>query len=169
MNKKTNEKKVDELNLKFMKMALAEARKALQKGEVPVGAVITDGTRLLARGHNCPIRTGDPTAHAEIIALRKAARKIGNYRLTGLTMYVTVEPCPMCLGAIIQARIKKLVYGAEDPKAGAVVSALKFDLEKSNHRPEIVSGVCRLECQELISGFFKEKRKKQVEKNSVLK
>lgn len=169
MNKKTNEKKIDELDLKFMKMALAEARKALQKGEVPVGAIITDGAKLLARGHNCPIRTGDPTAHAEIIALRKAARKIGNYRLTGLTMYVTVEPCPMCLGAIIQARIKKLVYGAEDPKAGAVVSALKFDLEKSNHRPEIVSGVCRLECQELISGFFKEKRKKQVEKNSFLK
>lgn len=169
MNQKTNGKKVDELDLKFMKMALAEARKALQKGEVPVGAIITDGTRWLARGHNCPIQTSDPTAHAEIIALRKAARKIGNYRLTGLTMYVTVEPCPMCLGAIIQARIKKLVYGTEDPKAGAVVSALKFDLEKSNHRPEIVSGVCRQECQELISGFFKEKRKKQVEKNSVLK
>jgi len=154
---------------KYMQLALAEARKAREKGEVPVGAVITDGRNILARGHNCPIRNNDPTAHAEVVALRKAARKVKNYRLTDLTMYVTVEPCPMCLGAIIQARIKRLVYGTEDPKAGAVVSALKFDLSRSNHQPEIVSGVCREECQKIISDFFREKRKVRVAKNHILK
>jgi len=166
---KLKKKGFEEQDLKFMKLALAEARKALEKGEVPVGAVITDGTKVLGRGHNCPIKNNDPTAHAEIIALRKTARRLENYRLKGLTMYVTVEPCPMCLGAIIQARITRLVYGTEDRKAGAVTSALKFDLARANHRPEIVSGVCQEECQRIISGFFKEKRKKQVEKNRIFK
>ncbi|MBC7364536.1 MAG: nucleoside deaminase [Candidatus Aminicenantes bacterium] len=161
-----NWKKQDE---KYMQLALAEARKAREKGEVPVGAVITDGRKVLARGHNCPIKNNDPTAHAEIVALRKAARKLKNYRLPGLTMYVTVEPCPMCLGAIIQARIKRLIYGTADPKAGAVVSSLKFDLKKANHHLEIVAGVCQEECQKIISDFFREKRKVQVEKNHILK
>ncbi|MCR4396154.1 MAG: tRNA adenosine(34) deaminase TadA [Candidatus Saccharicenans sp.] len=146
----------------FMRLALAEARKAADRGEVPVGAVLVEGQQLLARGHNRPLAAADPTAHAEIVVLRRAARKAGNYRLPGSTLYVTVEPCPMCLGAIIQARVKKLVYATEDPKAGAVVSRLKFNLAAANHRPEIRAGVCREEASRLLKDFFKEKR---LEKN----
>lgn len=142
----------------FMGKAIAEARKAQKRGEVPVGAIIVDGDKIIARGHNRPVAAHDPTAHAEIVALRRAARKLRNYRLNGLTLYVTIEPCPMCLGAIIQARIKRLVYGAADPKAGAVVSKLKFNLHQANHRPEIVSGIRSDECLKLLKNFFKEKR-----------
>lgn len=152
----------------FMGLAIAEALKAQKKGEVPVGAIIVEGKKVIARGHNCPIATNDPTAHAEIVALRKAARKVQNYRLSGLTLYVTVEPCPMCLGAILQARIKRLVYGAPDPKAGAIVSRLKFDLTAANHRVEIVSGIRSQECAEILKKFFKEKRAKGKEKNKML-
>ncbi|MGB9906365.1 MAG: tRNA adenosine(34) deaminase TadA [Candidatus Saccharicenans sp.] len=146
----------------FMQLALDEARKAAGRGEVPVGAVLVEGQQLLARGHNRPLAAADPTAHAEIVVLRRAARKAGNYRLPGSTLYVTVEPCPMCLGAIIQARVKKLVYATEDPKAGAVVSRLKFNLAAANHRLEIRAGVCQEEASRLLKDFFKEKR---LEKN----
>jgi tRNA(adenine34) deaminase len=150
----------------FMGKALAEAQKALKKGEIPVGAVVVSGDRIIARGHNRPCASHDPTAHAEIMALRKAARKLNNYRLSGLTLFVTVEPCPMCLGAIIQARIKKLVYGAEDPKAGAVVSRLKFALDQANHHLDIIGGIRSNECSQLLRNFFREKRiRKKKEKN----
>ena len=145
-----------------MRLALAEARKAASRGEVPVGAVLVAGEQVLARGHNRPLAASDPTAHAEIVVLRRAARKAGNYRLPGSTLYVTVEPCPMCLGAIIQARVKKLVYATEDSKAGAVVSRLKFNLAAANHRPEIRSGLCREEASRLLKDFF---RKRRLEKN----
>lgn len=145
-----------------MRQALAEARKAASRGEVPVGAVLVAGRQLLARGHNRSLAAVDPTAHAEIVVLRRAARKTGNYRLPGSTLYVTVEPCPMCLGAIIQARVKKLVYATEDPKAGAVVSRLKFDLTAANHRPELIAGLCQDDARQLLKDFF---RKRRLEKN----
>ncbi len=141
-----------------MRLALSEARKAATRGEVPVGAVLVKDGRVLARGHNRPLSSSDPTAHAEIVALRNAARKAGNYRLPGSTLYVTVEPCPMCLGAIIQARVRKLVYGAEDPKAGAVVSRLKFNLSAANHHPEISGGLCREEAGRMLKDFFRARR-----------
>lgn len=142
-----------------MQLALAEARKAAARGEVPVGAVLVQEGRVLARGHNRPVGSSDPTAHAEIVAIRKAARKFGNYRLPGSTLYVTVEPCPMCLGAIIQARLSRVVFGATDSKAGAVVSRLRFSLDQANHRPEIRGGLCREECGQLLKDFFRLKRK----------
>lgn len=141
-----------------MRLALAEARKAAARGEVPVGAVLVKEGRVVARGYNRPVASSDPTAHAEIVAIRKAARKFGNYRLPGSTLYVTVEPCPMCLGAIVQARLRRLVFGAEDPKAGAIVSRLRFSLDQANHRPEISGGLCREECGQLLKDFFRLKR-----------
>ncbi|MCI4445815.1 MAG: tRNA adenosine(34) deaminase TadA [Candidatus Aminicenantes bacterium] len=145
----------------FMGKAIKQAKIAWGKGEVPVGAVIVSGDRVIARGYNSSITTNDPTAHAEIIALRRAAKKLKNYRLTGLTLYVTIEPCPMCLGAIIQSRIKRLVFGALDPKAGAVFSKLQFNFNQSNHHLEIVSGVREDECRQLLTKFFKEIRMKK--------
>lgn len=166
MKRKKSQNKTD---IDWMRLAMAEARKAASRGEVPVGAVLVKDGRLLARGHNCPISKNDPTAHAEIVAIRKAARKTGNYRLPESTIYVTVEPCPMCLGAIIQARVKRLVYGTEDPKAGAVISPLRFELSRANHRPEIASGVCREECRQLLQDFFREKRQVKKKKDGRLK
>lgn len=151
-----------------MRLALAEARKAAERGEVPVGAVLVAGSELLARGHNRPLAAADPTAHAEIVVLRRAARKAGNYRLPGSILYVTVEPCPMCLGAIIQARVKKLVYATEDPKAGAVVSGLKFNLAAANHRPEIRAGLCREEAGQLLKDFFKKRRLKKNKRGELV-
>ncbi|MGB9893915.1 MAG: tRNA adenosine(34) deaminase TadA [Candidatus Saccharicenans sp.] len=162
-------------DFKFMLQAISEARKALSQGEVPVGAVVVEDSKIIARGYNQPLARTDPTAHAEIVALRAAAKKLKNYRLPAVTLYVTVEPCPMCMGAIIQARIKKLVYGTSDPKNGAVVSSLKFDLKKANHQPEIVGGLCRQECQQLLKDFFQKKRAskrlrvRQVEKQKAFK
>src|SRR5512135_3270248 len=118
----------------FMKAALAEAGKAAARGEVPVGAVVVRDGRIVARGSNRPVSTSDPTAHAEIVALRRAAKRAGNYRLTGCDLFVTVEPCAMCLGAIVQARIRRLVFGAADPKAGAAGSTMTFPFERLNHR-----------------------------------
>lgn len=148
----------------YMRLALSEARKAAVRGEVPVGAVLVKEGQVLARGYNRSLSGSDPTAHAEIVALRKAARKVGNYRLPGSTLYVTVEPCPMCLGAIIQARVGRIVYGAEDPKAGAIVSGLKFDLARANHRPRVSGGLCREEGGRLLKDFFRARR--QVGKKS---
>jgi len=143
-----------------MRAALTEARKAMASHEVPIGAVVAVGEEIVAAGFNQPISTVDPTAHAEIRALRAAARKIGNYRLTGATLCVTVEPCAMCVGAMVHARIGALVYGAAEPKTGAVRSTMKLIDDPSwNHRIVVVAGVMADECRELIQEFFREKRK----------
>lgn len=142
----------------FMRQALAEAQKSLKKEEVPVGAVLVFEKNIVSRGHNEPIAKNDPTAHAEIVAMRKASKKWKNYRLSDCDLYVTLEPCAMCLGAAVHARIRKLVFGATDPKSGAVESVMKFPLERMNHRVEIVSGVLAEECSRILRGFFKKKR-----------
>jgi len=142
----------------FMRMALGEAESALESGEVPVGAVITTEGRVLAKAHNSPILMKDPTAHAEILAIREAANRTGNYRLHGTTLYVTIEPCPMCAGAIIHARIARLVFGATDPKGGALSLYGMFHDRKLNHFVEVTGGVLKEKCGEILSRFFQEKR-----------
>ncbi len=143
----------------FMREAQREAREALAAGEVPVGAVVVLDGRLVGAGFNQPIGRADPTAHAEIVALRVAAREVGNYRLTGATLYVTVEPCVMCVGAIVHARIGTLVYGASEPKAGAVRSAMRaLDHPALNHRVEVVEGVLDEECGQIMQDFFRDRR-----------
>lgn len=142
-----------------MKLALTEAQKGLVEGEVPVGAVIVLDNRVIARAHNKPVSLNDPSAHAEVLALRKAAKKIGNYRLTGAEMYVTLEPCVMCSGAVLNARIKRIVFGARDPKGGAVVSLFRMLEDKRlNHSVEVVHGIMEEACSEILSRFFREKR-----------
>ncbi len=144
---------------KWMRLALEEAALAASAGEVPVGAVIIGGEEILARGHNSPIALSDPSAHAELLAIRRAAAALGNYRLTGTTLYITLEPCLMCAGAIIQARIGRIVFGAADPKNGAAVSLYRlFEDPRLNHSVEVTGGVLREECAEILSGFFREKR-----------
>jgi len=143
-----------------MRAALDEARKAFVAGEVPVGAVVVaaDGV-IVGRGFNQPIGAVDPTAHAEIVALRDAARAVGNYRLVGATLYVTIEPCLMCVGAMVHARIGTVVFGAPEPKAGAVVSTLAaHELPSLNHRMTAVGGVLEDECRAIIQEFFKSRR-----------
>ncbi len=143
----------------FMREAQREARKALAAGEVPVGAVVVLDGRVVGAGFNQPIGRADPTAHAEIVALRVAAREVGNYRLTRATLYVTVEPCMMCVGAIVHARIGTLVYGASDPKAGAVRSAMRaLDHPALNHRVEVIEGVLAEECGQIMQDFFRDRR-----------
>ena len=143
----------------YMELALAEARAAAEKGEVPVGCVIVIGDRLMARAGNCTISSCDPSAHAEIVALREAAKKIGNYRLSGATLYVTVEPCAMCAGAMIQARIARLVYGCDDPKGGAVRSCFEIlSHPVVNHRVEVLGGVLADECARTVQAFFAARR-----------
>ena len=143
----------------FMREALAQARLAAAAGEVPVGAVVVIDGRIVGHGHNQPIAAHDPTAHAEIVAIRAAARAMGNYRLTGATLYVTVEPCLMCVGAMVHARIGTLVYGASEPKAGAVDSTQRAHEHPAlNHRMVVVSGVLAAECGEVMRDFFKERR-----------
>jgi tRNA(adenine34) deaminase len=142
-----------------MRAALTEARKAAAGGEVPIGAVIEIDDVIVGAAFNQPISSVDPTAHAEIVALRAAARKVGNYRLTGATLCVTVEPCAMCVGALVHARIATLIYGAAEPKTGAVRSTMKLlDDPSWNHRLVVVSGVLADECRELVQRFFKERR-----------
>ena len=143
----------------YMQMALDEARKAAQAGEVPVGAVIVAGDRVVASGANRTIAACDPTAHAEIVALRAAAQALGNYRLGGTTLYVTIEPCAMCAGAIVQARVDRVVYGADDPKGGAAGTC--FDVlnhPQLNHRVEVTSGVLAEDCAALLQTFFAARR-----------
>lgn len=142
----------------FMGKALAEAEKSLEKKEVPVGAVLVSGNKILGRGHNEPILRNDPTAHAEITAIRKACLKKKNYRLPDCELFVTLEPCAMCLSALVHARVKRLVFGAYDPKAGAVESMMKFPFEKTNHRIEIRGGVLADECGKILKDFFLKKR-----------
>ena len=142
-----------------MREALALARRAGSRGEVPVGAVVVADGECVGRGANRPISTVDPTAHAEIEALRMAARAVGNYRLPGATLYVTVEPCAMCTGAMVHARIAHLVYGAPEPKSGAVASTARlFESPGINHRPEVTAGVLADECAQLLIDFFGARR-----------
>jgi tRNA(adenine34) deaminase len=145
----------------FMEQALAEARKAREAAEVPVGAlVVTKDGEIIGRGYNRPISVHDPTSHAEIVAIREAAHHLANYRLTGTTLYCTLEPCVMCAGAIVHARIARLVFGARDPKAGAAGSLYNVVSDsRLNHQPEVVSGVREAECRQLLQEFFEWKRK----------
>ena len=145
----------------YMRAALAEAARALAAGEVPVGAVVVDPAsgQILGRGCNQPISGVDPTAHAELLALRDAARHTSNYRLTGAALYVTIEPCMMCAGALVHARIGTLVYGAAEPKAGAVRTVRRvLDHPSLNHRVEVVTGVLDAECRSLVQEFFAGRR-----------
>jgi tRNA(adenine34) deaminase len=143
---------------KFMREALKEAGKAADRGEVPIGALIVSQGKILARGHNQPIGKNDPTAHAEIVTIRKACAKKKNYRLSESVLYVTLEPCAMCLGAVVQARLGRLVFGALDPKSGAVLSIMTFPMDKTNHRMEILAGVLAGECGRVLKDFFRERR-----------
>jgi tRNA(adenine34) deaminase len=144
----------------FMRESIAEALAARDEGEVPVGAVVVFEGAIIGRGRNAVIGHSDPTAHAEIVALRDAARRLGNYRLTGATLYSTIEPCAMCAGAILHARIARLVYGADDPKAGAVATHFGIcSTDFLNHRVMIEGGMLEDECREMIQSFFREKRK----------
>jgi tRNA(adenine34) deaminase len=146
-----------------MQSALREAARALKEDEVPVGAVVVRDGRIVARAHNRPVHLKDPSAHAEILALRRAARKLGNYRLPDCTLYVTIEPCAMCAGAIVHGRLRRVVFGASDPKAGASGSALTvLNHPKLNHQVEIVSGVRAGDCARLLQAFFRRKRKKLI-------
>ncbi len=142
-----------------MRLALAQAAVAREAGEVPVGAVVALDGRVIGEGFNQPIATHDPTAHAEIVALRAAARAVGNYRLTGATVYVTVEPCLMCVGAMVHARIELVVFGAAEPKAGAVESLIRaHELPGLNHRLTTMGGILAAESRLLLQGFFQERR-----------
>jgi tRNA(adenine34) deaminase len=140
-------------------MALGEAKDAGAEGEVPVGAILVVQDEIVARGRNQPIALCDPTAHAEIMALREAAAKIGNFRLPGSTLYVTIEPCVMCAGALLQARVERLVYGAQDPKGGGVRSLFRLlEDERLNHRVKVTGGILAEDCREVLQRFFHERR-----------
>jgi tRNA(adenine34) deaminase len=144
---------------RFMRAALEQAREAARQNEVPVGAVVVLNDAIVGAGFNQPIGTQDPTAHAEIVALRAAARHVGNYRLTGSTLYVTIEPCQMCVGAMVHARVARLVYGALEPRAGAVESAMRAHEHPAlNHRMSTTGGVLEPECRDMIQEFFRERR-----------
>jgi tRNA(adenine34) deaminase len=143
----------------WMEEALRSAQRALEAGEVPVGAVVVCDSRIVGRGWNRNISDSDPTAHAEIVALREAGAAIGNHRLEQCELFATIEPCPMCAGALVHARIKRLVYGADDPKAGAVQSVMQvLNHPQLNHRMEVRSGVLAGRCAELLQSFFKDRR-----------
>jgi tRNA(adenine34) deaminase len=143
-----------------MDAALAQAKRALEIGEVPIGAVVAVGGRIVGEGFNQSIRSADPTAHAEVVALRAAAKALSNYRLVGATLYVTVEPCLMCVGALLHARVGEVVYGASEPKGGALRSILRIEDVPANHRFRIVAGIREAECREILVGFFKDRREK---------
>ena len=151
---------VNGLDERFMRVALLQARRGYREGEVPIGAVVVRAGEIIARAHNRPIHLSDPSAHAEVLALRRACRRLGNYRLSGCTLYVTIEPCVMCVGTIIQARIQRLVVGAMDPKAGACGSVLPvLNSEKLNHKVVFEIGVLQAECAAILQQFFRERRK----------
>lgn len=143
----------------FMRAALEQGRQARERGEVPVGSVVVLGGEVIGEGFNQPIGSHDPTAHAEVIALRDAARRLGNYRLPGSTVYVTIEPCQMCVGAMIHARVARVVYGTREPRAGAIESAMQAHEHPGlNHRMTATGGVLEQECRALIQGFFQDRR-----------
>jgi len=149
----------DALDIEYMQAALALAAEAALAGEVPVGAIVVKDGAIIGRGSNAPIGRHDPSAHAEILALRDAASAIGNYRLVGCTLYVTLEPCAMCSGAIQHARIARLVYGAKDPKTGACGSVVDLMAEpRLNHHAEVTGGVIALECGSILTNFFSARR-----------
>ena len=144
---------------RYMREAIHQARRAEAQGEVPVGAVVVIDGEIYGRGSNAPVRINDPTAHAEILALRQAAKKLGNYRLENATLYATLEPCAMCAGALVAARVRTLVFGARDLRFGGVRSKFRIaDCDVLNHRVEIVEGVLAIECLELIKAFFEQRR-----------
>ena len=144
----------------LMDAALEQARRAREAGEVPIGAVVALGGEIVGRGFNQPISAGDPTAHAEIVAIREAARRVGNYRLTGATLCVTIEPCLMCVGAIVHARVGTLVYGALEPRTGAVVSTARaLELPGHFHEVAAVGGIAEEDCRALMQEFFRVKRR----------
>ena len=146
---------------KFMLAALKEAEKSVALDEVPVGAIIVKNNKIVARGHNLREKSHDPTAHAEIVAIRKACKKFDSWRLEGCTMYVTVEPCAMCAGTLLWTRIDRIVFGCKDPKGGALGSSFElFKVKNINHHPEITGGVLEEECARLMKDFFKKKREK---------
>ena len=143
-----------------MRAAIEQAQLGLAAGEVPIGAVLVVNDEIVSRAFNQPIGSVDPTAHAEVLVLREAARKVGNYRLTDATVYVTVEPCLMCVGALVHARVREVVYGAAEPKTGALVSTTRgLDTPGLNHRFNVVAGVLEEDCRDLIQRFFQEKRR----------
>lgn len=143
----------------FMRLALEEARRAAEAGEIPVGAVVTLDGKVIASAANRTITDGDPTAHAEIVALRAAAKALGNYRLAGATLFVTLEPCAMCAGALVHARVARLVYGCDDPRVGAVNWCLRvLEHPMLNHRVEITGGILAGECAAFLRGFFEARR-----------
>jgi len=146
-------------DLKFMRAALKEAAKAEKLNEVPIGAIIVFGGKIIARGHNLRETTKDPLGHAEMMAIKKASKKLGEWRLIETIIYVTLEPCPMCAGAILNSRIPRIVFGAKDPKGGALGSSFNlFEQPNLNHRPQIVGGVLEAECSLILKEFFKNKR-----------
>jgi tRNA(adenine34) deaminase len=146
-------------DVRFMEQALEEARASAAAGEVPVGAVLVHDGKIVARSGNRTIRDCDPTAHAEMVVLREASRALGNYRLAGTALYVTVEPCSMCAGAIIQARVPRLVYGCDDPKGGAVRSCFEILTDpRLNHQVEVTSGILASECAAILQSFFAARR-----------
>ena len=145
---------------RYMKLALAQAQKAKSKDEVPVGAVIVKDNKVIAKACNMRESKKDPLGHAEIYAISKAAKKLGGWRLPGCTLFVTLEPCPMCTGAIINARIEKVVFGAFDPKAGALGSLYNLAEGKLNHTPKVIGGIMEEECSGILSSYFREKRGK---------
>jgi len=151
--------RMDASDEQFMRQALEEARRAAEAGEVPVGALVTLDGRVIASAANRTMTDGDPTAHAEIVALRAAAKTLGNYRLAGATLYVTLEPCAMCAGALVHARVARLVYGCDDPKVGAVNWCLRvLEHPMLNHRVEVTSGILADECSVLLREFFEARR-----------
>lgn len=147
------------MHAQHMQQALDEARKALETGEVPVGAAVVCGNEVIALAHNEREATGDPTAHAEVLAIRRAAKKLGRRRLTGCTLYVTLEPCPMCAGAIWNARISRVVYGAKDSRAGAMGSVFAMQSYPVNWKPQVDSGVRERECRTVLQTFFRARRR----------
>jgi len=158
----------DNSDITYMQAALAEAERARAKGEVPIGAVIVHGGKIVGRGHNLRETSNDPTTHAEMVAIREAAATIGHWRLLDTTLYVTLEPCVMCMGAIILARIPRLVYACRDPRAGAVGSIYDFsEDQRFNHKVEVTSGVLGEACSDMLSAFFRELRAGKKSEKSI--